>query len=63
MRVSKSYVVNINYIDSFDNHTLYIDVSEIPIGEVYREEFFTKYAGGFLNRINGYPYSFWSFSQ
>nr|WP_230040332.1 LytTR family transcriptional regulator DNA-binding domain-containing protein [Chryseobacterium sp. Bi04] len=49
MRVSKSYVVNINYIDSFDNHTLYIDVSEIPIGEVYREEFFTKYAGGFLN--------------
>lgn len=49
IRVSKSYVVNIEYIDSFDNHTLYIDVSEIPIGEVYRAEFFTKYAGGFLN--------------
>lgn len=49
IRVSKSYVVNIDYIDSFDNHNIYIDVSEIPIGEVYRSEFFTKYAGGFLN--------------
>lgn len=49
LRVSKSYVVNIDFIDSFDNHTIYIDESEIPIGEVYRSEFFTKYAGGFLN--------------
>jgi len=49
LRVSKSYVVNIDFIDSFDNHTVYIDESEIPIGEVYRSEFFTKYAGGFLN--------------
>ncbi|MDR2238295.1 MAG: LytTR family DNA-binding domain-containing protein [Chryseobacterium sp.] len=49
LRVSKSYVVNIDCIDSFDNHNIYIDESEIPIGEVYRSEFFTKYAGGFLN--------------
>lgn len=49
LRVSKSYVVNIDFIDSFDNHNIYIDESEIPIGEVYRSEFFTKYAGGFLN--------------
>ncbi|UKB82129.1 LytTR family DNA-binding domain-containing protein [Chryseobacterium sp. MEBOG06] len=49
LRVSKSYVVNIDFIDSFDNHNIYIDESEIPIGEVYRSDFFTKYAGGFLN--------------
>jgi DNA-binding LytR/AlgR family response regulator len=49
LRVSKSYVVNVDYIDSFDNHNIYIDESEIPIGEVYRSEFFAKYAGGFLN--------------
>ncbi|WP_153393259.1 LytR/AlgR family response regulator transcription factor [Chryseobacterium vaccae] len=49
LRVSKSYVVNVDFIDSFDNHNIYIDESEIPIGEVYRSEFFTKYAGGFLS--------------
>lgn len=49
IRVSKSYVVNMNYIDSFDNHNIYIEDSEIPLGEVYRAEFFTKFAGGLLN--------------
>ncbi|UWX61435.1 LytTR family DNA-binding domain-containing protein [Chryseobacterium oranimense] len=49
LRVSKSYVVNLDFIDSFDNHNIYIDEFEIPIGEVYRSEFFTKYAGGTLN--------------
>lgn len=49
IRVSKSYVVNIDYIDSFDNHNIYINDSEIPIGEVYKSDFFTKFAGGFLN--------------
>ncbi|MGE8512296.1 MAG: LytR/AlgR family response regulator transcription factor [Chryseobacterium culicis] len=49
IRVSKSYVVNMNYIDSFDNHNIYIEESEIPLGEVYRAEFFTRFAGGLLN--------------
>lgn len=48
-RVSKSYVVNIEYIESFDNHTLYINESEIPLGEVYKKEFFERYSGGSLN--------------
>ncbi|MGU3377081.1 LytR/AlgR family response regulator transcription factor [Chryseobacterium sp. M5A1_1a] len=48
VRVSKSYVVNTDYIDSFDNHNIYIEESEIPIGEVYRADFFAKYAGGLL---------------
>ncbi|MEY8761844.1 LytR/AlgR family response regulator transcription factor [Chryseobacterium tongliaoense] len=49
LRVSKSYVVNIDYIDSFDSHNIYIGDSEVPLGEVYKSEFFAKYAGGFLN--------------
>ena len=49
IRVSKSYVVNMNFIDSFDNHNIYIEDSEIPLGEVYRAKFFTKFAGGLLN--------------
>lgn len=48
IRVSKSYVVNADYIDSFDNHNIYIEEAEIPIGEVYKTDFFTKYAGGLL---------------
>jgi DNA-binding LytR/AlgR family response regulator len=49
VRVSKSYVVNLNFIDSFDNHNIYIDESEIPLGEVYRSDFFKAYSGGSLN--------------
>jgi len=52
LRVSKSYVVNINFIDSFDNHNIYVDVSEIPLGEVFRAEFFRVYSGGSLNLEN-----------
>lgn len=44
MRVSKSYIVNFSYIQSFDNHTIYIDESEIPLGEIFKSEFFAKYS-------------------
>ncbi|MBB6499858.1 LytR/AlgR family response regulator transcription factor [Pedobacter cryoconitis] len=49
LRVSKSYVVNKNYIESFDYHTIYIGGSEIPLGEVYKKEFFTIYSGGSIS--------------
>ncbi len=47
-RTSKSYLINLSFIDSFDNHTIYIDKFEIPIGEIYRESFFKQYTGGLL---------------
>lgn len=49
LRVSKSYVVNKEYIESFDNHNIYIGETEIPLGDVYRAAFFDSYAGGFLS--------------
>lgn len=49
LRVSKSYLVNINYIESFDHHSIYIGGYEISLGEVYRKDFFTIYSGGTLN--------------
>lgn len=49
LRVSKSYVVNIDFIDSFDNHNLYIGEFEISLGEVYKSAFFTAYSGGSLS--------------
>lgn len=48
LRVSKSYVVNMNAITSFDNHTIYVDEFEIPLGEVYKNEFLKKYLKGVL---------------
>jgi DNA-binding LytR/AlgR family response regulator len=49
LRVSKSYVVNKNYIESFDHHTIYIGGSEVPLGEVYKREFFAIYSGGSIS--------------
>lgn len=40
MRVSKSYIVNINHIDAFDNNDIYIGSHEIAIGENFRNDFF-----------------------
>jgi DNA-binding LytR/AlgR family response regulator len=45
VRVSKSYLVNINHINSFDIHTIYIKNAEIPIGEVFRKPFLEIYFG------------------
>jgi DNA-binding LytR/AlgR family response regulator len=49
LRVSKSYVVNINHIHSFDHHNVYIGDAEIPLGDVYKKDFFMAYTGGSLN--------------
>jgi DNA-binding LytR/AlgR family response regulator len=43
VRISKSYVINIQHITSFDNNTVYIDKNEIPIGNVYRSYFFDEF--------------------
>jgi DNA-binding LytR/AlgR family response regulator len=42
IRVSKSYIVNSLHIHTFDNNTITIAGKEIPIGNVYREEFLDK---------------------
>lgn len=43
VRVSKSYIINSNYIDSLDNNTIFIGENEIPIGNVYRDDFFNEF--------------------
>ena len=49
LRVSKSYVVNTRYIDSFDHRNIYLSEFEIPLGEVYKKDFFTIFSGGSLH--------------
>jgi DNA-binding LytR/AlgR family response regulator len=42
-RISKSYIVNIRHISSFDNNSLLINNHEITIGNNYRNHFFEEY--------------------
>jgi DNA-binding LytR/AlgR family response regulator len=39
MRVNKSYIVNLNRIESFDTNDIFIEKHEIAIGSTYKEEF------------------------
>ena len=43
LRVNRSYIVNINKIDSFDNNDVFIKTYEIAIGNTYRESFFNDF--------------------
>lgn len=43
VRISKSYVINVQQISSFDNNTVYINKHEIAIGNTYRSYFFDEF--------------------
>lgn len=43
LRVNKSYIVNTEHIDSFDNNDIFIKSYEIAIGNSYRDDFFEKF--------------------
>ncbi|PTQ96608.1 LytTR family two component transcriptional regulator [Mucilaginibacter yixingensis] len=43
VRISKSYIINVRHIDSFDNNTVMIGDTEIPIGSAYRKYFFDEF--------------------
>ncbi len=42
-RVSKSYIVNVNKIESINNHDIFIGEMEIGIGEAYRKAFYATH--------------------
>lgn len=43
VRVSKSYIININFIDSIDIDFIHLGNEEIPLGRTYRERFINDY--------------------
>lgn len=49
VRVSKSYIVNLSAIESFDKRTIFIQDNQIPIGHKYQENFHIKYLGESLS--------------
>jgi len=42
-RVSKSYLINVNHIDSIDIDSIMIGKEEIPLGNSYKEDFLQKH--------------------
>lgn len=45
-RVSKSYIVNTLHITSFDNEIIYIQQTEIPLGQSFKDDFLKRYIDG-----------------
>jgi DNA-binding LytR/AlgR family response regulator len=45
-RVSKSYIVNMLHITSFDTDIVYIKNNEIPLGQSFKEDFLKHYIDG-----------------
>lgn len=43
LRVNRSYIVNANHIESFDNNDIFIKKYEIAIGNMYRDSFFDEF--------------------
>lgn len=41
-RINRSYIVNLQHIESFDNNDVFIKTYEIAIGNSYRDAFFQK---------------------
>ncbi|MDH6305293.1 two-component system LytT family response regulator [Parabacteroides sp. PF5-5] len=42
LRINRSYIVNKNHIESFDNNDVFIKAYEIAIGNSYRDDFFKE---------------------
>ncbi|MFZ1809359.1 MAG: LytTR family DNA-binding domain-containing protein [Cyclobacteriaceae bacterium] len=42
IRIHRSYIINLNKIDSFDKESVYIRKNKIPISSSYREEFLSR---------------------
>ncbi|MDR2425509.1 MAG: LytTR family transcriptional regulator, partial [Prevotellaceae bacterium] len=45
LRINRSYIVNRERIDSFDNNDVFIKSHEIAIGSSYRDSFFERMMG------------------
>ncbi len=46
LRTNKSYIVNLEKIDSFDINDIYIGTHELAIGSRYRDDFMKKFVNG-----------------
>ncbi|KIC94427.1 LytR/AlgR family response regulator transcription factor [Flavihumibacter solisilvae] len=52
-RVSKSYIVNVLHLTSFDNEFVYIQSNEIPLGQSFKDNFMKQYIEGKVIKRQG----------
>lgn len=45
LRVSKSYIINLDHVETFDSTSIQLAGHTIPLGAVYRTEFLARYLG------------------
>ncbi len=43
IRISKSYIINVAHITSFDSFYVYLDKIELPLGSIYKDEFYKNH--------------------
>lgn len=48
VRASKSYIINVHFIDSIDIDGIYLSGNEIPLGNTYKDHFINTYVKGNL---------------
>lgn len=46
VRIHRSYAININWINSFNENSVFVDKAELPMGKNYRKYFFEYFNGG-----------------
>ena len=46
IRVHRSYIVNINFIDTIEKNSVFIEKNQIPIGNKFKETVITKISSG-----------------
>jgi two-component system, LytTR family, response regulator len=43
IRISKSFIINVAHITSFDSYNVYLDKIELPLGSFYKDEFYKNH--------------------
>lgn len=43
IRVHRSYAINMDHLDTFNNHSIFLKDHEIPLGRNYKEEFLQRF--------------------
>jgi DNA-binding LytR/AlgR family response regulator len=43
IRVHRSYAINMDHLDTFNNHSIFLNDHEIPLGRNYKEEFLQRF--------------------
>lgn len=43
IRVHRSYIINADHLDKFDNHSVFLSAHEIPLGRNYKDDFLKRF--------------------